>query len=403
MTGGPLSCGGGDGDELGKELRQNNPPRPDSTLDCWKQNRRLNSTIMFTKLAKAVPLLQPSTHGPVQCLLQQQRYKALRQFLQNAQQQRRPATTIAQYTRYLPRTQQTCKSTKQLLQSLQRQRRHASNGARYGTYPPGTSVWTKASDLWSEYPFSVTIALIVIVGSTAIIIYQLYYYQTFVIGAFHTFPEEVAKPLRKAIYYTNIDLNPPWALRYYKEAISKAMELHMDPGSDEFLGIYIQLAAMFEKANHFQKSIEVLERIRTDCMGWLDRNGTKPGNEAKRTRLLGKTVQLSVKLGELYSGQHVLDLAMAEAHLVYAVETALKEQIRREKEGVKPDEGDWMTAEELGGNFETLGHHYEAKNQFHLAGPLFLQALNQCPPTTCHAAVLSKFFIPPVITLLMLR
>jgi hypothetical protein len=34
------------------------------------------------------------------------------------------------------------------------------------------------------------------------------------------------------------------------------------------------------------------------------------------------------------------------------VEMVLKEQQRREKEGVKPGEGDWMTPEENGGAFE---------------------------------------------------
>lgn len=37
-----------------------------------------------------------------------------------------------------------------------------------------------------------------------------------------------------------------------------------------------------------------------------------------------------------------------------------------------------------------LGNHYEEKNQHYLAAPLFLQAVNLSPPTSCHTAVLSR-------------
>lgn len=258
--------------------------------------------------------------------------------------------------------------------------------------PPGTSVWTKTKHLYKENPASVSLAFAAILAGIGGIVYANYLYQSYIIAAFHTFPEEVAKPLRKALYYTNVDLSPKEALRYYKQAINACMETNMDPFSDEALGIYIQLAAFFEKISQFKKSIEVLEQIRSDSLKWLDKMGGQEGNEGKKTRILGKTVQLSVKLADLYSGQHVLELGMAEAHLLYAVETALGEQQRREKEGVRPEEGEWMGAAAIGATLEELGHHYEARNQFHLAGPLFLRALNLSEPGTCHAAVLSRRF-----------
>jgi hypothetical protein len=37
-----------------------------------------------------------------------------------------------------------------------------------------------------------------------------------------------------------------------------------------------------------------------------------------------------------------------------------------------------------------LGNHYEEKDQHYLAAPLFLQAVNLSPPSSCHTAVLSK-------------
>ena len=49
-----------------------------------------------------------------------------------------------------------------------------------------------------------------------------------------------------------------------------------------------------------------------------------------------------------------MDPENAERSLVWAVETALKEQRRREEEGVKEDEGSWMDDEESGAAMECM-------------------------------------------------
>jgi len=224
------------------------------------------------------------------------------------------------------------------------------------------------------------------------LLYSNYIYHTYIIGAFHKFPEPVAKELRKALFYTNQDLKPQEALKYYKKALRVADEIGMDPFSDEILGVKIQMAAFMEKIDQFGKAIQILEIVRRDCLTWIEELGDKPQNVGKRTRVLAKTIAISVKLGEMYAGQYIMEKELAEEKLVWAVEAALKEVHRREVEGVKPDEGDWMTPEEIGGALEALGHHYEEKDQHYLATPLFLQAINLSPPKSCHTAVLSKYF-----------
>jgi len=243
------------------------------------------------------------------------------------------------------------------------------------------------------------------------LIYANYIYNSYIIGSFHKFPEPVAQKLRRALYYTNISLSPKDAVKYYGQALTVADELGMDPFSDEILGVKIQLASMMERIQQYPKAIEILEALKRDCLHWVDELGGKEGNEGKRTRVLGKTVGVSVKLGELYSNQYVADTEAAEEQLVYAVETVLREKKRREDEGVKPDEGRWMTDEETGAALEctlppspmlcrtiqnshhpllaALGHHYEQRNQHYLAAPLFLQALTLSEPSTCHSVVLS--------------
>lgn len=168
----------------------------------------------------------------------------------------------------------------------------------------------------------------------------------------------------------------------------------MDPFSDEVIGVRIQLAAWLEKIGKFQNSIEVLESLLQDCKKWVElmeksvqeglinnsgkylglvnkhstapkqTEGTTPEEKeevvepenlwAKRTRVLGKSVGISVKLGELYADDHVLQGDSAGEHLVWAVETVLKELQRRQVEGVKDGEGDWMTPEQIGGALEGM-------------------------------------------------
>ena len=126
----------------------------------------------------------------------------------------------------------------------------------------------------------------------------------------------------------------------------------MDPFSDEIIGTKIQVASLMEKIHQYQKAIDVLEIVHSDCLKWMEKRGEREGNEGNRTRVLGKMVGVSVKLADLYSVQYIADHEAAEARLIWAVETVLKEQKRREDEGVKEGEGQWMSNEEIGGALE---------------------------------------------------
>ncbi|RYO97611.1 hypothetical protein DL764_007285 [Monosporascus ibericus] len=206
----------------------------------------------------------------------------------------------------------------------------------------------------------------------------------------------IAKSLRRALYYSNYSPDPPLALKYYKLALEQCSAAGLDPFSDEVLGIKIQLAAWLEKIGNYQNSIDVLEALLRDCKKWVevmekgaqdglidkfgfltekgksssapklsteaDREaGSDPESDseqkpenlwAKRTRVLGKSVGISVKLGELYADEHVLQSDAAGERLVWAVETVLKELQRRQVEGIKEGEGDWMSPEQIGGALE---------------------------------------------------
>lgn len=202
---------------------------------------------------------------------------------------------------------------------------------------------------------------------------------------FTKYPAPIAKSLRRALYYTNIKSEPALARKWYKRALEQCNELGLDPYSDDVLGIRIQTAAWLEKIGNYPGAITVLESVWRDCTNWVgtmekgiadgtvDKLGRvpaptvpKPEPEsksadddeepenlwAKRTRLLAKAVGTSTKLGELYGDGHVNDSENSQTKLIWAVETALSEARRRKTEGVKPEEGKWLSPEEFGGAME---------------------------------------------------
>lgn len=181
---------------------------------------------------------------------------------------------------------------------------------------------------------------------------MLVWLKTYVIHDFKAYPEPVAAKLRRALYYSNIDVQPRNALKYYREALVLADEMGLDPFSDELLGVKIQVATFFEKVHMYQEAIDMLETVRRDNLKWMESLAGKEGKEGKRTRVLGKTIAISAKLGELYTNEYVDDSEAAEEKLVWAVTALLKEQKRREDEGVKEGEGPWMTNEEIGASLE---------------------------------------------------
>ncbi|KAF9882054.1 TPR domain-containing protein [Colletotrichum karsti] len=273
--------------------------------------------------------------------------------------------------------------------------------------------------MFKESPEELILALTILAGLAGVAIYIVkVYFDYFQARQFTKYPKPVAKALRRALYYTNISPDANLARKYYKQALEICNELQLDPFSDDVLGIRIQTAAWLEKIGNYQGAILVLNSVLQDCIKWVewleksvadgtvDKSGKPPavkvlsedqrptvasdGDEEppenlwrKRTRLLAKAVGTSTKLGALYSDEHVLEPENALARLTWAVETALSEARRRHKEGVKKDEGPWMSPEEIGGAMESLADHYSSKHQPHLAVPLFFHALRLCADP-CH-------------------
>ncbi|ATY65753.1 TPR domain-containing [Cordyceps militaris] len=275
------------------------------------------------------------------------------------------------------------------------------------------------------------VLLLVTLGISAVALRS--FYAHFYNNNLSRYPEPVANTLRRAIYYSNYAPDPELALKYYKKAMQQCAEIGLDPFSDEVLGIRIQVSAWLQQLENYTSSGEVLASILADCQKWVSvmaksvedgqvdkhghyidssnltdvkelsvKNQSATNSDAvakdedletpretlwrKRERVLATAVKTAVALGELYADEHVLKPEKATEHFVWAVETTLQEFKRRQTEGKQPGEESWLTPTEVGGAMESLGRDYERKSQFHLAIPLFFQALRLCE-LPCHRAV----------------
>jgi hypothetical protein len=212
------------------------------------------------------------------------------------------------------------------------------------------------------------------------------YFTYFQHEQFTRYPQPVAKSLRRALYYSNYKPDPKLALKYYKLALEQCDEHQLDPFSDDVMGIKIQLAAWLEKIGNYQNSAKVLETLLEDCKRWVaamesgveggasprltkptiapegNWQNAPPSNHlskefetlwGKRTRVLGKAVGISAKLGQLYADEHMLQEELAHERLTWSVETVLRELRRRNVEGVKEGEGEWMNSEAIGAALES--------------------------------------------------
>ncbi|KAJ4318535.1 hypothetical protein N0V94_004392 [Neodidymelliopsis sp. IMI 364377] len=236
------------------------------------------------------------------------------------------------------------------------------------------------------FPFAVVILSAL---SGMCLIYLPWYYKNVIIKPYHNFPEPVAKKLRKALFYSRgkwLDIRE--ANKYFRQALQTADELGMDPFSDEIMGVKYTIAALFEDAGYYSLATDVLEIMRADCQKWVDEFSHKHWNDGNRSRVLKNMVQINLKLGQLYDIKYVNEPENGAKRLVEAVESALGESQRREREGLKQGEGEFLTNEELGGALEALGSHYEEFGPRYLATPLFVKALELCPPKSCHSIVL---------------
>ncbi|KAK2747340.1 hypothetical protein FQN57_002238 [Myotisia sp. PD_48] len=270
-----------------------------------------------------------------------------------------------------------------------------------------------ARDVHRKHPIGFPLVLLFAVANTATLIYFVYDYVTRVHPKFERFSKHVSGPLRKAIYYSELDMNPKSALHYYKQALLAASKTGLHPFSDEVLGIRFAISSMLEKAGLIKASIEVLEKTLSDCQEWikagrrrkllLDRereegventtrvvrpsDPTRVDDQIKkeadedelRDRVMKKLPGVSIKLAELYETEHAHDMQKVEQSLITAVELARAELQRRRDRNlpISAKAGDsFLNLTEGASTYNELADFYTRTGKNDLASGLYMQSLS---------------------------
>lgn len=282
--------------------------------------------------------------------------------------------------------------------------------------------------IWRKHPIALPLMIIWVTGAVGFLGYIIYNH-TIREKRLHNYPSHVASPLRKALYYTEIDLKPAEALKWYKKALIVADQLEMDPFSDEVLGIRLRVTAMLEQAGLTKGAIGMLEKIQTDCQQWVEngrrkqmivdkerssKKSPKPSSdpeaveaerqvresevreEIQRSKVMKKVVGVRIKLAELYSTDGVHQMDKAENALTSAVEASVTELQRRRSLNlpVNSEAGqDFTNLTEIATAYTELADLYVKQSKNDLAAILYMQALSMIKEdegksTTCAQVVL---------------
>lgn len=235
-----------------------------------------------------------------------------------------------------------------------------------------------------ESPIAYSLGVVFVTTTIGLFAYVLYDRVTRVEPALTKYPPEVAGPLRRAVYFTEIAKKPVEALLLFRKALVIADDMDMHPFSDEVLGIRLKAVDVLQANGMTSAAIDMLERLEADCSRWIATTRRRQQLEPKPSaaaqlpsasaadiagqaqeenkgetsettdddlanqpwrkehidetkladKLVKKVVGTHLKLAELYMADHPPNLARAEAALSAAVTDAISEIRHRRAAGL---------------------------------------------------------------------
>ena len=191
-----------------------------------------------------------------------------------------------------------------------RMRQFSQYGGQYGRFrPPSGGGWLRKA----------------VYGSLGIGTLGLYAYYMW--WPHHTFPSSVAKILRKALWTESDrgDKDFQLALKYYLEALEHCNEIGMDTLSDEYTGIQLKAAEMFERLQQYEDAAFIYNEIATLYLKVLTAPANSPEgrrlrSRQHRARIIQRDLRIAIKLVELNRGNVQLSKAILVTHLLIAQE-----------------------------------------------------------------------------------
>lgn len=143
----------------------------------------------------------------------------------------------------------------------------------------------------------------------------------------HTFPVSVAKILRKGLWAESDkeQFDYQKALKFYIEAIEECQKLNVDPISDEYTGIELKIAEMYEKLNLVEQANAVYLELLYRYFDALNTPAKIP--EDKRPDMIRRDLRVLIKSLEVQSLDASNDVSVGRrnllAHLLLAQEEVL--------------------------------------------------------------------------------
>ena len=147
----------------------------------------------------------------------------------------------------------------------------------------------------------------------------------------HTFPLSVAKILRKGLWAESDrgENDYQLALKYYIMALEHCDEIDMDSLSDEYTGIQLKVAEMFERLDQKENAEFIYNEIATLYMKVLTAapesdDGRRILSPQHRAHLIQKDLRIAIKLVELNNLNPLLSKAILMTHLLIAQDEVQK-------------------------------------------------------------------------------
>ncbi|KAF3992150.1 hypothetical protein FT663_01285 [Candidozyma haemuli var. vulneris] len=145
----------------------------------------------------------------------------------------------------------------------------------------------------------------------------------------HTFPKSVAKILRKGLWAESNKGNADWslALKYYIEALQECDSLDMDTLSDEYTGIQLKIAEMYERLGMNEDASLLLTELNTYYVSVLTAPpgsdlAKKVKNKAHRGRLIQRSLRTALKACQFMDGSPGFAKAFLITNLIIANDEA---------------------------------------------------------------------------------
>lgn len=147
----------------------------------------------------------------------------------------------------------------------------------------------------------------------------------------HTFPLSVAKILRKGLWAESDrgEKDYQLALKHYLDALQECDDLEMDPLCDEYTGVQLKIAEMYERLDMVDEAAFIYNEIATLYLSVLKADPNSPlGRRIKgidhRAHLIQKDLRIALKLTQLNRLTTSLCKAILITHLLIA-----EDEVRR--------------------------------------------------------------------------